>query len=371
LNDRIDDMFGYIETGNGRALRYDPQSGAAYVDLTGFSGGGGGGGTSSINSVAFTSTNTGSQLTINDGSNHVGTLNVMTNTSYGVAKARVLHYIQTQAEYQAGKGIKHTSDLDPTDSDVKNYMVKVFGSYQPYGQSGNTNLQGHMFVTIPTSDFGGGGGSGSGGGDTITGISNIADTSGRKITITTDQNSFDTILPKATASTYGLLKIKSSYSNTAPSVASSGHYYPVQMASDGIGVVRVPTSTGTGSGGDTITDFDASSQTDATGGSLLTITTNATSWTARVPKATSTTYGLIKAAALGTNVTATAASSGDYYPVQVKPNGDAVVRVPAGGSSSNAVQWEANSGVSSSGPIKKIKVVSSAGTDINTLYIVI
>lgn len=372
LNDRIDDMFGYIETGNGKALHYDPQSGAAYVDLTGFSGGGGGG-TSSINSVAFTSTNTGSQLTINDGSNHVGTLNVMTNTSYGVAKARVFNYIQSQEEYQTGKGIGHISDLDPNDPEVKNYMVKIFSSYQPYGQSGNTNMQGHMFVSIPISDIGSGGGSGSGGGDTITAFSNAAATTGRTITITTDQTTHSTTLPKASTSAYGLVKVKSNYSSNSPSAASSGNYYPVQMALDGVGVVRVPTSTGSGTGGDTITNFTAVSQTDSTGGSLLTITTNATSWTARVPKATSSTYGLIKAGALSTNVSATTAGSGDYYNVQVKPNGEAVVRVPAGGSGSgtNAVQWEANSGVTSSGPVKKIKVVSSAGTDINTLYIVI
>ena len=296
LANRYDNITGYIENGNGRAIHWDNSSPYphAYVDLTGFNVGGN---TSNINTMAFANNNAGSQLTINDGTAHTAILPVMSNVSYGVAQANLVEWTQIERDF-AESTYLNIQTIDPTDydyNDVKNYKVNI-AKYAYISKSGtpfdNPTYTGYLFVSIPTTDLGGGSGSG---GASITYFGGRQATSGTTtayyLAIKENSSYFVSYIPKTSSNTYGLLKVKTSYSNPAPNVASgTGTYYPLQISKDGIGVVKIPT--GTGGGGN--------------------------------------------------------------------------------GTDPNAVHYVANgTGVSNVGPIQNIQVVTSPGTDVNTLYIVI
>lgn len=284
---RLDNITGYVEVGNGRAIHWDNTAPYphAYVDLTGFSVGGP---SASIQSMSFANSNNGSLLTVNDGTSHTATLPVMSNTSYGVAQANVIEWHDNFKE-----SLFELQTVDPRNdpSTKKNYKVNI-AKHEFDNESGTIDKPedtGYLFVSIPVSDFGGGSGSG---GASITYFGGRQVTSGTSnayyLAIKENTTYFVSYIPRTSSSTYGLIKVKSSYSNTAPNVASSGIYYPLQISNDGIGVVRVPGSTG------------------------------------------------------------------------------------GGGTDSQAVHWENNgTGVSGVGPIQNIQVVTSPGTDINTLYIVL
>ena len=293
LANRYDNITGYVENGNGRAIHWDNSSPYphAYVDLTGFSVGGQSG---TINAISFTSVNGGSQISINDGNTHTAILGVMSETSYGVAKAQIERYIQTKEEDERDQWIvmETSHPSNPGDSiTTKNYFVNVWSDYESFGGTHNTTYEGRLFVSIPTLDFGGGSGSG---GASITYFGGRQSTTGTTnayyLAIKENTTYFVSYIPRASSSTYGMIKVNATSAGSQnPSVSSSGNYYPIQTNNAGAAVVRVPSS---GSGGN--------------------------------------------------------------------------------GTDPNAVHYVANgTGVSNVGPIQNIQVVTSPGTDVNTLYIVI
>lgn len=277
---RLDNITGYVEVGNGRAIHWDNTAPYphAYVDLTGFSVGGP---SASIQSMNFANSNDGSLLTVNDGTSHTATLPVMSNTSYGVAQANVIEWHDSFKET-----LFELQTVDPTSnpSNNKNYRVNI-AKHTFENESGLIDMTedtGYLFVSIPTADFSGGSGS------SISSVSFSSVNTGSQITIN-DGSAHTAVLPKATNTAYGVIKLNQA-------VITSG------------------------------------------------------------------------------DPTITTSTSGTNYAVALSRKGIAYVNVPSGGGSSSGdyVQYLSNgSGVSGAGPIQKIQVVTTPGTDINTLYIIL
>lgn len=235
-------------------------------------------------------------------------------------------------------------------------------------------------------------------------------THGTKITLSyhlgnSSGNTTNTIIPKATNSAYGLVKIKrtSTIQGSTLTESNTTQRYPVSMTVDGFAYVAVPWSSGgTANDGrlqltDGTTTYNTPFTANASGSIQAIKFSSGQNITIGFEGSTTEAADVRISHDSPTNGTAVTGIN-NYKPganatmvrfvsdlhIEKDPNGhitdfaynyyDMSIDALSGGSGSNsrAITYLDNgNSISNIGPVKNVKVVSTPGTDINTLYIVI